>query len=411
MHIPDPCPPCLHRRLPPPPAPAIAAHVAPQSTPSRVSPSTRAPDSWPESSAIMRAGVVLLDESALCRDNPFGRRGMCFHVDHECWELQGRPRAVLLKHAPVCYDHTLCRVCCACDYPHRLRPSDRDAHHDPGTGAAWSSPAPLPTAATSSHGWPQSMSPSPSPWQFTSNMIQSPPREASRLESSVRDASNSLQVSPHAQCTPGPAHLSAGPRQYLDDTHHDHERASLRRVLFTEPSNTQPQPAASSSVSARDAAYVTGDTPRSVAPTSVFSESSYAYDQPPLPPAAAAAAAASAQRSASPSLSDASVPTQRSAVVSSSVISGSSDVHDQPQRIEPSPPAPVHADVFEPFDESRNDEHTVVSTTTVYVATSGRGQCYHSRESCPGLRTALGVSSTPLEQARGKGYRECSKCY
>ncbi len=61
---------------------------------------------------------------------------------------------------------------------------------------------------------------------------------------------------------------------------------------------------------------------------------------------------------------------------------------------------------------STNKNQTVESVPgngeTVYVASSGEGECYHSKPNCGRMK---GTYSMTRSEAEGKGYRPCKKCY
>ena len=47
-------------------------------------------------------------------------------------------------------------------------------------------------------------------------------------------------------------------------------------------------------------------------------------------------------------------------------------------------------------------------SSTVYIASSGKGKRYHSRPNCSGMK---GATSVTEEQAKAMGYTPCKKCY
>ncbi|WP_294352676.1 hypothetical protein [uncultured Clostridium sp.] len=61
---------------------------------------------------------------------------------------------------------------------------------------------------------------------------------------------------------------------------------------------------------------------------------------------------------------------------------------------------------------STNKNQTVESVPgngeTVYVASSGEGECYHSKPNCGRMKSAYSMTKS---EAEGKGYRPCKKCY
>ena len=50
------------------------------------------------------------------------------------------------------------------------------------------------------------------------------------------------------------------------------------------------------------------------------------------------------------------------------------------------------------------------TSSTVYIAASLKGQCYHSHVGCKGLRDANGVTSIPLQNVDIMGMRPCRVC-
>eukprot|EP00956_Cyclotella_meneghiniana_P040923 scaffold209314_cov23-Cyclotella_meneghiniana.AAC.1 len=54
---------------------------------------------------------------------------------------------------------------------------------------------------------------------------------------------------------------------------------------------------------------------------------------------------------------------------------------------------------------------TGTMSSTVYIAASLKGQCYHSNVGCKGLRDANGVTSIPLQNVDIMGMRPCRVCH
>ena len=50
------------------------------------------------------------------------------------------------------------------------------------------------------------------------------------------------------------------------------------------------------------------------------------------------------------------------------------------------------------------------TSSTVYIAASLKGQCYHSHVECKGLRDANGVTNIPLQNVDIMGMRPCRVC-
>ena len=50
------------------------------------------------------------------------------------------------------------------------------------------------------------------------------------------------------------------------------------------------------------------------------------------------------------------------------------------------------------------------TSSSVYIAASLKGQCYHSHVGCKGLRDANGVTSIPLQNVNIMGMRPCRVC-
>eukprot|EP00956_Cyclotella_meneghiniana_P018379 scaffold30535_cov38-Cyclotella_meneghiniana.AAC.8 len=53
---------------------------------------------------------------------------------------------------------------------------------------------------------------------------------------------------------------------------------------------------------------------------------------------------------------------------------------------------------------------TETTSSTVYIAASLKGQCYHSHVGCKGLRDANGVTNIPLQNVDIMGMRPCRVC-
>lgn len=59
-------------------------------------------------------------------------------------------------------------------------------------------------------------------------------------------------------------------------------------------------------------------------------------------------------------------------------------------------------------ERAAQQESSQKNESTVYVAASGKGECYHSKSSCSGMKKTIEMTRSDAE---ARGLRPCSKCY
>lgn len=69
----------------------------------------------------------------------------------------------------------------------------------------------------------------------------------------------------------------------------------------------------------------------------------------------------------------------------------------------------IQVPITQPTQQVSSIQSTTDSTeVTVYVASSGNGECYHFNSSCSNMKSPRAL---PISKARAAGYRACSKCH
>ena len=143
-------------------------------------------------------------------------------------------------------------------------------------------------------------------------------------------------------------------------------------------SGTQAQIAADSAV----------ETPQ---PTQMVAAISVPTETPLPTPTATPTASPTAELTATPTATPTAAPTAEPTAAPTT------EPTEAPTAVPTEAPAPA------PAAGAADDQ-----SSTVYIASSGKGKKYHRTPSCSGMKGATAVTE---EQAKARGYTPCKKCY